>query len=149
MQCNIEEERGFFLVLPVMAEINSHEYSDILWLFILGKNLAAQVIFFNVQRSFHHAIPHPVLLKKLLQNSKHCTPCAVTTQNTCSQTPSHCRHWGARRPECSSVLHSSRLTGSKCFSPWETHGERTEHSAPYSRPWLLHTVPKSYPRYGH
>lgn len=28
-----------------MAEINSHKYSDILWLFILGKNLAAQVIF--------------------------------------------------------------------------------------------------------
>lgn len=143
-----EKIEGFFLVHP---EVNLQKYSNILWLFILGRSLVTHIIFF-MQVFLHHTIPHPVLLKKQLQKSKHCTSCVPEVLKTPASVTIPLQASGSwedrSTPLCSAPL--GRLQ--RVF----LHGKPEEKAlspALHLRPWLLCTVPKwepsSYPRYGH
>lgn len=91
LQCR-RKVRVFFLVLP---GVNLQKYSNILWLFILGKSLATQIIFFHASfLASYHPTPHPV--EEAAAEVKALHPlCTLTTQNSCIQSPSRRRHRGA------------------------------------------------------
>lgn len=133
-----------------MAEVKFQKPSVVLWLLILGKNLATQInpLVLNCPASCQ-SLSSPI--KRLTELKTPHFPCTVTTQNACSQPPLPAGIRELRRAQPSSALRSSGLPCRTAFLPGRPK-EALSTVLP-SCPWLLHTTlkrePKPYPRYGH
>lgn len=115
-----------------MAEVKFQKPSVVLWLLILGKNLATQIhpLVLNCPASCQ-SLSSPI--KRLTELITPHFPCTATSQNACSQSPSPCRHQGATKG--TALVRTAFLWAAMpdSFSSWQIQGS-AEHSAPLHAP---------------